>query len=91
MQSLNKNPPKELNLPSNPHDTVEKFSCDSNNQVFINWECDNCKLPEKIAESRAFETDDIKFDEWRQKDVKRFMFLLMLKKSLHALMHTSGH
>ena len=68
-QSLNKNPPKELNLPSNPHDIVEKFLCDSNNQVFMNWECDNGKLPEKIAERRAFETDDIKFDKWRQVDV----------------------
>ena len=31
----------------------------------MNSECNNCKLPEKIAESGAFETDDIKFDEWR--------------------------
>ena len=34
----------------------------------MNLECNNCKLPEKITESGAFETDDIKFDEWRQVD-----------------------
>ena len=34
----------------------------------MNWECNNCKLLEKIAESGAFETNDIKFDEWRQVD-----------------------
>ena len=54
---------KELNLPSNPHGIVEKFSCDSNNQDSMDSECNNCKLPETIAESRAFETNDIKFDE----------------------------
>ena len=63
MQGLNQSPPKELNLQLNPHDIVEKFSCDSNNQDCMNSECNNCKLPEKIAESGAFETDDIKFDE----------------------------
>ena len=68
MQGLNKSLPKELNVPSNPHDIVEKFSCDSNNQDFMNSECNNCKLPQKIAESGAFETDDKKFDEWRQVD-----------------------
>ena len=34
----------------------------------MNSKCKNCKLTEKIAERRAFETDDIKFDEWRQVD-----------------------
>ena len=34
----------------------------------MNSECNNYKLPQKIAESGAFETDDIKFDEWRQVD-----------------------
>ena len=38
----------------------------SNNQDCMNSECNNFKLPEKIAESGAFETDDIKFDEWRK-------------------------
>ena len=70
MQGLNKILPKELNLPSNPHDIVEKFSCDSNKQDCMNSECNNCKLPEKIAESGALETDDIIFDEWRQVDPK---------------------
>ena len=70
MQGLNKSLPKELNVPSNPHDIVEKFSCDSNNQHCVNSECNNCKLPEKIAESGAFETHDIKLDEWRQVDCK---------------------
>ena len=68
MQGLNRSLPKELNLPSNPHDIVEKFSCDSSNQDCTNSKCNNSKLPEKIAESGAFETDDIKFDEWRQAD-----------------------
>ena len=68
MQSFNKSLPKELNLPSNPHDIVEKFLCDSNNQHCMNSECNNCKLPDNIAKSGAFETDYIKFDEWRQVD-----------------------
>ena len=63
MQGLNQSPPKELNLQSNPHDTAEKFSCNSNKQDFMNSECNNCKLLEKIADSGAFETDDIKFNE----------------------------
>ena len=66
MQGLNKSLPKELNLPLNPHDILEKFSCDSNNQGCMNSESSNCKLPEKIAKSGAFETNDIKFGEWRQ-------------------------
>ena len=59
----------------------------------MNSECNNCNLPEKIAESGEFETDAIKFDEWIQVDCrdKKFQFLLMFKKSLHALMHKSGH
>ena len=68
MQGLNKSLPKELNVPSDPHDIVEKFMCDSNDQDCMNLECNNCKLPDKIVESRAFENDDIKFDEWRQVD-----------------------
>ena len=68
MQGLNKILPKELNLPSNPHNIVEKFPCDSNKQDCMNSECNNCKLPEKIAESEALETDDVIFDEWRQVD-----------------------
>ena len=73
-QDLNKGLPKELNLPSNSHDIVEKISCDSSNQDCMNSKCNNCKLPEKIAESGAFETDNIKFDEWRQVDwrVRKF-------------------
>ena len=66
MQGLNKSLPKELNLPLNPHDILEKFSYDSNNQGCMNSASSNCKLPEKIAESGAFETNDIKFGEWRQ-------------------------
>ena len=68
MQGLNKSLPKELNVPSDPHDIVEKFMCDSNDQDCMNSECNNCKLSAKIAESQAFENDDIKFDEWRQVD-----------------------
>ena len=63
MQGVNKSLRKELNLPSNPDGIVEKFSCDSNHQDSMNSECNNCKLPETIAESGAFETNDIKFDE----------------------------
>ena len=59
----------------------------------MNSECKNCKLPEKIAESGVFETDDIKFDEWRQIDrwVQNDSVSIVFKKSLLALMHTSGH
>ena len=68
VQGVNKSLRKELNLPSNPDGIAEKFSCDSNNQDSMNSECNNCKLPETIAESGAFETNDIKFDEQRQVD-----------------------
>ena len=59
----------------------------------MNSECNNCKLPEKITESGAFETDDIKFDEWRQIDrwVQNDSVSIDVKNSLLALMHTSGH
>ena len=30
--------------------------------------CKECELPEKIAESGAFETDNITFNEWKQVD-----------------------
>ena len=70
MQGLNKCLPNKLNLPSNPHDIVEKISCHSNNQDCMSSECNNCKLLEKIAESGAFKTDDIKFDEWGQVDCR---------------------
>ena len=36
----------------------------------MNSECNNCNLPEKIAESGEFETDAIKFDEWIQVDCR---------------------
>ena len=36
----------------------------------MNSECNNCNLPEKIAESGKFETDAIKFDEWIQVDCR---------------------
>ena len=34
----------------------------------MNSECNNSKLPEKIAASGAFDTNDIKFHEWRKVD-----------------------
>ena len=49
MQGLNKSLSKELNLPSISHDTVEKFSFDSNNQDCMNSECNNCKSQRKSA------------------------------------------
>ena len=33
----------------------------------MNSECNECELPEKIAESGAFETD-VTFNEWKQMD-----------------------
>ena len=33
--------PKELNIPANPHDIVEKFICDSNDQDRMKSECNN--------------------------------------------------
>ena len=70
MQGLNKSRPRELNVPSNPHDIVEKFMCDSNDLDYMNSECSNCKLPEKIAENRAFKNDDMKLGERRQVDCR---------------------
>ena len=34
----------------------------------MNSKCKECELPEKIAESGAFETDNITFNEWKQVD-----------------------
>ena len=70
MQVVNQSLPKELNLPSNPHDSVEKFSCNSGSQDFTNSKCKEYELPEKIAESGAFETDNITFNEWKQVDLR---------------------
>ena len=36
----------------------------------MNSECNNCKLRQEIAESGAFESDDVKFNEWRQVDCR---------------------
>ena len=63
MQGLNKCFPKELHLPTNPHDIVEQFSCDSDNEGCMNAKCNICKLPEKIPESGGFETYDINIEE----------------------------
>ena len=68
MQGLNKCLPKELHLPTNPHDIVEKFSCDSDNEACMNSKCNICKLPEKIPERGGFETDDINSEEWKLVD-----------------------
>ena len=68
MQGLNKCLPKELHLPTNPHDIVEKFSCDSNNEACMNSKCNICKLPEKLPKSGGFETADINIEEWKLVD-----------------------
>ena len=68
MQDLNKCLPKELHLPTNPHDKVEEFSCDSDNEASMNSKCNICKLPEKIPESGGFETDDINIEDWKLVD-----------------------
>ena len=60
--------PKKPNLPSNTHDNVEKFSCNPDSPDFINSKCKECELPEKIAESGPFETENITFHEWKQVD-----------------------
>ena len=83
MQGLNKYLPKELHLPTNPYDIVEKFSCDSDNKACMNSKCNICKLPEKIPESGGFETDDINIEEWKLVDRrahKKFRCQLMSKK-----------
>ena len=36
----------------------------------MNSKCKECELPEKIAESGAFETDNITFNEWKQVDLR---------------------
>ena len=67
MKALNQHLPKELALPTNPHDIVEKFSCDSGNDDCMNSNCNVCKTPEEIANvlpSGEFETDNFIFNEW---------------------------
>ena len=36
----------------------------------MNSKCKECKLPENIAKSGAFETENITFNEWKQVDRK---------------------
>ena len=76
MQGLNKSLPNE-HLPSYSHDIFKKFSCDSNSQDCMNSECNIFKLPKKTVESGVLETDDTKFDEWRQVD--RRLQLIIVK------------
>ena len=93
MQVVNQSLPKELNLPSNPHDSVEKFSCNSGSQDFMNSKCKEYELPEKIAESGAFETDNITFNEWKQVDLRAQTVSVsidvkdVLPTSMHMLKH----
>ena len=58
MQGLNQSAPKEVNLPSNPDDVVDKYLCNSNRTDCMNSKCKECELPGKIAYSGAFETDN---------------------------------
>ena len=71
MKSLNQHLPKELTLPTNPHDIMENFSCDSGNDDCTNSKCNVCETPEEIAEvlsSEEFEADNIIFIEWAKGD-----------------------
>ena len=71
MQALNQHLPKELILPTNPHDIVEKFSCSSGNNDCMNSKCNVCETPEEIAEvlsSGEVEADNIIFNEWAKVD-----------------------
>ena len=64
MQSLNQPPPKELNLPSNPHDIVEKFSCNSDSPDCMNFKCKECGLLEKLEALKR--TISLNINEWKQ-------------------------
>ena len=59
MHGLYQSPLKELNLPSNHNDIVQKFSCNSDSPGCMNSKCKECRLPGKIAGSGGFETDNI--------------------------------
>ena len=58
----------EHNLPSNPHGIVEEFSCISESLYRMNSKCKEYELPDKIAESGAFEKGNITFNEWKRVD-----------------------
>ena len=58
-------------MQTNPHDIVEKFSCDSGNDDCMNSTCNVCETPEEIAEvlsSGEVEADNIIFNEWAKVD-----------------------
>ena len=86
MQDVNQSLPKELNLPSNPYDIVEKFSCNS-----VSPDCMNSKCKE--FESGAFETDNISSmngNKWIA-GRKRHPYRLALRMFLPASIHMSKH
>ena len=71
MKALNQQLPKELTLPTNPQNIVEKFSCDSGNDDCMNSKCNVCETPEEIAKvlsSGEFQADNIIFNEWAKVD-----------------------
>ena len=62
MKGLNQKLPKENQLPANPHDIVERFSCDSSSEVCMSSKCEKCKEISDIDQIN-FDSDTVVFNE----------------------------
>ena len=50
LKAVNQCLPKESSLPSNPHDIVERFSCDSANPTCMTSGCSDCSQQDELEE-----------------------------------------
>jgi len=73
LKAVNECLPKESSLPSNPHDIVERFSCDSANPTCMTSGCSDCSQQDELEEILGegdFQTDTFLFTEWKKVDEK---------------------
>jgi len=56
------------NLPTNPHDSVERFSCDSASEDCMNSKCLECQSSQGSDIIGDFCSSGISFDEWKKVD-----------------------
>jgi len=73
LKAINQCLPKESPLPSNPHNIVERFSCDAANPACMTSSCSDCSQQDEFEEILGegdFETDTFIFTEWKKVDEK---------------------
>ena len=73
MKAVNQCLPKESALPTNPHDIMERFSCDSANMTCMTSDCSDCTNQdqfEEILSEGEFDADTFIYTEWKKVDEK---------------------